>query len=75
MRLGNKEGTFFYVRTCRGSVRELFIVRCDTRPFVGTRFLLTLPFALPQLYHQPLCLVWLLIYVGATNYYGAVCLG
>jgi len=35
-------------------------------------FLLTLPFALPQLYHQPLCLVWLLIYVGATNYYGAV---
>jgi len=33
-------------------------------------FLLTLPFALPQLYHQPLCLVWLLTYVGATTYYG-----
>jgi hypothetical protein len=39
------------------------------------RFLLSLPFALPQLYHQYLALVWLLIYGGATYAYGALCLG
>lgn len=35
-------------------------------------FLLSLPFALPQLYHQYLALVWLLIYGGATYAYGAL---
>eukprot|EP00435_Cladocopium_sp_Y103_P031654 s271_g8.t1 len=35
-------------------------------------FLLALPFALPQLYHQYLALVWLLIYGGATYAYGTL---
>ena len=39
------------------------------------RFLLTLPFALPQLYHQYLALVWLLIYWGATYAYQTLRLG
>lgn len=42
---------------------------------VPARFLLALPFALPQLYHQYLAVVWLLVYLGATYAYEQVCLG